>query len=1025
MRLPSALAPFLLLLLAAGATPARGAATPNSLNEPRFESIGDAGSITDGIVNSLAQDGRGFVWVGGSAGLLRFDGYQLRPFPLAAGQAKSGALVRAILAARDGSLWVGRDGMGLGRLDPATGRWTLFSHDPANPEGPSAGSVRALIEDRRGQIWIATQGGGLDRYDPASRRFHHYRRADGSLPDDRVQSLRLDGRGELWVGTWNGLAHCREDRCEPRFGEAGSGLAGQLVSMLGHAGDGRLWAGTVDGGLFAIAADGQSGRWLERHGQGSVYAMEPRDEHTAWLARSGGLELRSLADGRLLQRLQRDVRKPWGLQNNEVVTLLRDRADGLWVGSIGGGLQRYSAVDAGLWVRRAEPDASSVLAEADVRSILVLQNGQVWLGTTKAGVAVLDEHLQLRGAIRPVADGQPGLTHGMVGAMAEDAAGRIWVASDGQLNLFDARQRLLRQWQVSPSRIRRLLAGRDGLLWIATQDGLYRLAGPQATPQRVLLQGGKPLFGNVNALAETPEGRLWVGSDAGLFSLARGAAALSPLGAGAEQAPPAPVLGLLLDGQQRLWVDTNGGLFQTAGADADAPRFEAIGRRLGLEAKEFGANLQIDAQGRLWTHRGYVDPQNGTHYLFTAADGVDIGTGWFRSHARLPDGQLLFGGSHGVLVVDPVRFKPWRYEPPVVPTELRIDGRPAPLPQDELRLLPGQRGFTLEFAALDFSSPTRNRYRFRLDGEDSDWTEAGASARVLSYGNLSPGNYRLHVQGSNRNGVWSSQELSLPVRVLPTWWQTWWARLLFGIGGLALVLSVIHARTRQLVRRQAELEAKVRERTQELEESSLTDPLTGLRNRRFLTQHIAADVSLAQRRFEEQARQGGPAPTDADLIFFLVDIDHFKQVNDRQGHAAGDAVIQQMRERLQPVFRDVDFLVRWGGEEFLIVARGTDRAHAAELAERARAAVAGKPFQIGEGRELACTCSLGFAAFPPDPRQPRAVDWDEAVKLADAGLYDAKSRGRNAWTGVLSMDLPQERPAQALLDAAGTHTLRS
>jgi diguanylate cyclase (GGDEF)-like protein len=229
------------------------------------------------------------------------------------------------------------------------------------------------------------------------------------------------------------------------------------------------------------------------------------------------------------------------------------------------------------------------------------------------------------------------------------------------------------------------------------------------------------------------------------------------------------------------------------------------------------------------------------------------------------------------------------------------------------------------------------------------------------------------------------------------------------------------------VRRQTELEAKVRERTRELEESSLTDPLTGLRNRRFLTQHIAADVSLAQRRFEEQARQGGPAPTDADLIFFLVDIDHFKQVNDRQGHAAGDAVIQQMRERLQPVFRDADYLVRWGGEEFLIVARGTDRAHAPELAERARAAVAGRPFQIGEGRELACTCSLGFAAFPPDPRQPRALDWDEAVKLADAGLYDAKARGRNAWTGVLGLSLPPGGPGPATLglESAGAQVLRS
>jgi diguanylate cyclase (GGDEF)-like protein len=175
-----------------------------------------------------------------------------------------------------------------------------------------------------------------------------------------------------------------------------------------------------------------------------------------------------------------------------------------------------------------------------------------------------------------------------------------------------------------------------------------------------------------------------------------------------------------------------------------------------------------------------------------------------------------------------------------------------------------------------------------------------------------------------------------------------------------------------------------------------------MRNRRFLTQHIEAEVALSVRRHESCFRQGLPVPVDADLIFFLIDIDHFKEVNDVHGHAAGDAVIRQMRSRLEPVFRATDFLVRWGGEEFLVVARGSSRGHAAELAERARAAVADRPFELDDGRLLARSCSVGFACFPLVPAQPEALDWSAAVNSADAALYAVKSAGRNGWLGLLS-----------------------
>jgi len=207
--------------------------------------------------------------------------------------------------------------------------------------------------------------------------------------------------------------------------------------------------------------------------------------------------------------------------------------------------------------------------------------------------------------------------------------------------------------------------------------------------------------------------------------------------------------------------------------------------------------------------------------------------------------------------------------------------------------------------------------------------------------------------------------------------------------------AVMRARN-ELERERAEHEHQ-RSLIAALEQASLTDPLTGLRNRRFLQEHLGLDVAQALRRYGG----GSDAPiAEADLLFFLVDIDHFKQVNDARGHAAGDAVLVQMRERLASVFRETDYLVRWGGEEFLVVARASSRSAAADLAERLRAAVASRPFVLDDGQPLTKTCSIGYAALPFFTGDPSAVPWEEVVDIADTGLYMAKRNGRNAWVGL-------------------------
>jgi len=1006
------------------------------LAEPRFDSVGDAGSIADGVVSAIAQDGSGFIWVGTSVGLVRFDGYQVKSVAMHNEQRRQlgTSFVRSILAARDGRLWVGTESDGLGLYDPAADRWTFYRSNAADPKSLAPGTVRALAQDRDGSIWVGTIGGGLDRVDPAKAVFQHFNRAGGGIPDDRIQSLYLDRRGQLWAGTWNGLARLSPggQRFEPVFSDAAQPqqLAGKIISMLAEAPDGRLWVGTQQGELAIVDPVSGAGRWLARApaGQGgskssSVYALAALNDTEVWVASATGLELRAVQDGALLKQLRHDDARPWGLAANDVRVLLRDAAGWIWVGSYGGGLQRHNPAATGLWVRRADADAASVFGEADVRSLLQTREGEIWVGTNERGVAVMDAQLRVIGAIRPQHGVAGRFQGGRVGGLAQALDGGVWVGTDTAVYEFSPRRELLSVHSAGKGRARCLRASRDGAIWIGTQDGLYRHDPGARGLERVQLAGGQTLSGDVNALVEMPDASLWVGGESGLYRVAAGARELQPIVAKPEAGLASKsVLGLLVDAQQRLWIDTAAGLHRLQAWDGRLASFERVAERYGFGGRGFGANLLADADGRIWTHRAVFDPADGRYYELSPADGADIGTGWFRAYAQLADGRLAYGGNKGLLVVEPGRFKRWAYAPPVVPTELRVDGERRPLATvaQGLTLAPGERGFSLEFAALDYSNPARNRYRYQLQGLDADWVDTDADFRVASYSNLSPGDYLLKVRGSNRVGDWSAQELSLPVHVRPTWWQTWWARALAVLLLGGLVYALVQWRTGYLQRQQLALEAKVRERTLALEnlsqamrESSLTDPLTGLRNRRFLAQHIEADVALAIRRHEGHQQHGAPLHDDADLLFFLVDVDHFKQVNDQHGHSAGDAVLQQMRGRLLSVFRDADYLVRWGGEEFLIVARATSRHHAAELAERARAMVADRPFVLDDGSLLHKTCSVGFACFPLAPAHARALDWSSVIDVADAALYAVKRAGRNGWLGVVSASAASDEELRA------------
>ena len=303
------------------------------------------------------------------------------------------------------------------------------------------------------------------------------------------------------------------------------------------------------------------------------------------------------------------------------------------------------------------------------------------------------------------------------------------------------------------------------------------------------------------------------------------------------------------------------------------------------------------------------------------------------------------------------------------------------------------RGFSLEFASLDYSAPERNRYAYRLAGFDPDWIKADVTSRRVSYTNLPPGDYLLQLRGSNRNGDWSAP-LEVPVRVLPAWHQRPLARIGAGLLAVALLVALVHARTTLLRRRQRELVAMVDARTAELratqsqlEQLAYGDPLTGLANRRLFNDEL--------RHLVAQAGRGGPGFT-----LLLIDLDHFKQINDTLGHDAGDALLVAAAARLRAAVRESDRPFRLGGDEFaVLLGQTTARATLEPVCLRILEHMA-QPLPHGAAT-MRISASVGAAvhdgADVAGGRDGQGGTHEELYKRADVALYRAKAAGRDTW----------------------------
>lgn len=845
-----------LLLFAFLAFPSLAAAeasipTPDVV--PSFQHIGVANGLAQGTVTALAQGPMGYMWFATEAGLQRYDGYGYVSYhhDPTDPHSLSGGTINALVFSSDDTLWIGSSN-GLDRLDSGAHEFTHYRHHAADAASLASSNVLSLLADRSDRVWVGTAA-GLDRLLPDGG-FKHYDVPDGG--GLKVTALFQDRAGRIWVGTARGLFQYAAGRDRivaaalPQ-GQAGvQALAKGWIDSIYQSADGRLWI-AMRSGLAVIAKDGKQVRLYTAGGKTGdlpvkwVSGVVQDDTGQIWVATYGGGLSRFDGPGHGFVNFVHDVMDPTSLSSNYLFDILRDRSGLVWIGTDGAGLDFYNPRTRAFGHYSHEPGNKQSLANNFVWAVYEDPDRNLWVASD-GGLTRID----------------PARRHYRQYRMPKERG-------------FDG---------GNPS-VKVLYADREKRLWLGTGHGIYRYLPARDAFRYYALEGPDRnwLGDSVNVIFEDSEQRLWIGTNNGLVQFdprsGRVLHRYMPNDKQPGSLPMPAVWSLCQAGDNSLWVGTTRGLVRfDPGRGQFMPPMDSEGN-LDLAGASDILDCRTARNGSLWvgTTSGLLHfiPNVGTVQRFSTGDGLssdmiysvlpgpkgDIWVGTSRGLARIDpnanrvhnydvenglynkefnegaafagaDDTLYFGSTKGLAVVHVNELGMAPSPAPVVITGLEAAGRPIPLRTNHgrrhaVKLAYDQNSFNVQVAVLDFALPSRNRFKYRLDGFDDAWHEL-SEGHTITYTNLDPGNYTLRVLGAGGDGVWGTHEARFGIDILPPLWLSRWAYLAYAVLAVLAVIMILYFFARR-VRQRRDLAHEQRRRALAEAQQALIEAVSPMR----------------------------------------------------------------------------------------------------------------------------------------------------------------------------------------------------
>ena len=770
----------------------------------KYESWKTDQGLPQNTVQTILQYS-GYLWIGTKEGLARFDGINFVTFDRHNTPQFLSHQIRGIKTTSRNGLWISTPN-GLLQYD---GDFTVFT----DKNGLSSNNISSVYEDSKGGIWVATVN-GLNKFKLGKDgMFANYSTANG-LSHNSIQAILEDKEKNLWIGTADGLNRFKDEKFTS-FTRA-DGLAGNNINTIFQSSKGELWIGTTEGvssfsnGKFStytnkngladndveVIAEDKSGRvWLgtpnglTQFYEGKFSSFTTKNglpgnrigqifetrEGLLWVGTSNGLA--KFVDGKF-----QTYNGGEGIANTSILSIFEDREGSLWIGTEVNGLTQLKTKKITTYTMREGLSANLI------RSISGGKKGEVWIGTKEGGLNLLSDN-QLKNF-----PAKQSLASTDILAITNDQQDNLWLGTPAGLKRIQGGKITNYSMKdgLSDDYVRSLFVDRAGVLWIGTRRGLNQFKDGKFTPYTTMDGLASDLVG---AICEDKTGSLWIGTLNGLSQFKDEKFTNYNLASGLSNEV---IISLYSDNDGALWIGTLGGGLNRF----KDGKFSHFTTKEGFPDDSIYHILEDD-RGRLWmsSNKGIIratkeelenfsDSQQKLKkvFLYTTADGMETNecsggghpAGW-----KSEDGKLWFATIKGVAMIDPANLKLNTMPAPVAIEKIIID-------QETFRaneravLEPGKSRFDFYFTALSFLAPQKNLFKYKLEGFDQDWIEAG-TRRIASYTNIPAGDYEFKVMAANNDGIWGEGSTLFTFYVKPHYYQTWWFYLFCLAGILAAI----------------------------------------------------------------------------------------------------------------------------------------------------------------------------------------------------------------------------------------------
>lgn len=775
-------------------------------------------TISDGLsvsnVNDILQDKKGYIWIGTSNGLNMFNGYDFKIYKNSHSDKNSiyDNDIRCLYEDSKGNIWIGLQNGVFSKYDPIADIFTNYSCI-LNKSGKNNDiAINGIVEDKSGNLWIAADRSGLYCLNPTTNECSS---SKVGLSNNAITSIAIGNDDCIWITTWGGGLNQYDPKKKTfKYYLTGNDMPEdpkcRFLTCQFHDSEGNIWIGSTYSGMYLInTITNKISHFNNTFGNGeglnneTVSDIAQDNNGNLWIATMNGISI-LCKDSKKFKYIEADNSK-WNLRTNTITCTWTDESGGIWLGTNNGIyyynplMMKFKNYDIKEW--------GDNINDGYIHSVLKTQSGKI-LVKGNGDLFILDEETNTH---KPIKLTSSRYKHVKQMTLFEDSKGTIWIGNTseylGKYNLgTDSYEEIMmksdKKNYVQFRKINAFYEDIDGSLWLGTEIGALNYR-PKENKFKTLFQSKDLIYGEykVNDIIRDSYGDLWFGTQRGLKRYNKNYKLICNYVKKENYKNSISnnnITCIYEDKNKELWIGTQGGLHHF---NRKENTFTLI-TRPGLEFGDPIMGIVEDEDNNLWLSStiGIIcfNYKNNSFHIYNEADGLQSNEFNMKVFSKGKDGEIIFGGINGFNTFYPRAIKANISKPDIYITDFNILNQPSLKnikkikEKGEIKLKYWESTFSFQFVALDYLSPTNNKFAYKLQGFDKEWINTNSDNRIATYTNIPPGKYIFKVRAANSDELWNEKGVEVKIEILPPIWKTWWAYILYTLIIISIIITTFY-----------------------------------------------------------------------------------------------------------------------------------------------------------------------------------------------------------------------------------------